>query len=173
MCAVLCLAAQSRPTLCDPMNSGLPGLLSMAFSRQEDWSELPCPPPGDLPAPGTALRSPALQVDSSLSETPGKPMHVLEWVNEVAQSCLTLCDPMDCSPPGSLVRGIIQARILEWVTLPFSRESSWPRSGRSPALQADSLQSEPPGEPHWRSKKLKRVNLVNLFFLVFFIRSPQ
>ena len=39
----------------------------------------------------------------------------------VTQSCLTLCDPRDCSPPGSLVHGIFQARILEWVSLPFSK----------------------------------------------------
>ena len=39
----------------------------------------------------------------------------------VAQSCLTLCDRMDCSPPGSSVHGILQARILEWVAVPFSR----------------------------------------------------
>ena len=38
----------------------------------------------------------------------------------VAQSCLTLCDPMDCSPPGSSVHGILQARILEWVAISFS-----------------------------------------------------
>ena len=37
------------------------------------------------------------------------------------QSCPTLCDPMDCSPPGSSVRGILQARILEWVAMPSSR----------------------------------------------------
>ena len=42
----------------------------------------------------------------------------------VAQSCPTLCDPMDCSPPGSFVHGILQARILEWVALPSSRGSS-------------------------------------------------
>jgi len=45
----------------------------------------------------------------------------------VAQSCLTLCNPMDCSPPGSSVHGILQARILEWVAIPFSRGSSWSR----------------------------------------------
>ena len=38
-----------------------------------------------------------------------------------------LCNPMDCSPPGSSVHGIFQARILEWVVIPFSRGSSWPR----------------------------------------------
>ena len=45
----------------------------------------------------------------------------------VTQLCLTLCDPVDCSPPGSSVHGILQARILEWVAIPFSRGSSWPR----------------------------------------------
>ena len=45
----------------------------------------------------------------------------------VAQSCPTVCDPMDCSPPGSSVHGIFQARILEWVAIFFSRGSSWPR----------------------------------------------
>ena len=43
------------------------------------------------------------------------------------QSCLTLCDPMDCSPPSSSVHGILQARILEWVAMPFCRGSSPPR----------------------------------------------
>ena len=45
----------------------------------------------------------------------------------VAQLCPTLCDPMDCSPPGSSVHGILEARILEWVAISFSRGSSWPR----------------------------------------------
>ena len=45
----------------------------------------------------------------------------------VAQSCLTLSDPMDCSSPGSFLHGIFQARILEWVAVSFSRGSSWPR----------------------------------------------
>ena len=49
------------------------------------------------------------------------------------------CSPMDNSPPGSSVHGILQARRLEWVAMPFSRGSSWPRS---PALQADSLPTE-------------------------------
>ena len=45
--------------------------------------------------------------------------------SEVAQSCPTLCDPVDCSPPGSSVHGILQERILEWVAISFSRKSSW------------------------------------------------
>ena len=47
--------------------------------------------------------------------------------SEVTQSCLTLCDPMDCSPPGSSVHGVFQARILEWGAISFSRGSSQPR----------------------------------------------
>ena len=66
----------------------------------------------------------------------------------VTQSCPTLCDPMDYSPPGSSVQGVLQARILEWVAIPFSRDL--PDSGiepGSPALQVESLPSEPPGKP--------------------------
>ena len=44
----------------------------------------------------------------------------------VAQSCPTLCDLIDCSPSGSSVHGILQARVLEWVAVLFSRRSSWP-----------------------------------------------
>ena len=45
----------------------------------------------------------------------------------VAQLCPTFCDPMDCSQPDSSAHGILQARILEWVAIPFSGGSSWPR----------------------------------------------
>ena len=54
------------------------------------------------------------------------PLSSLKW-SDVAQSCLTLCDPMDCSLQGSSVHGIFQARVLEWVAVSFSRGSSWPR----------------------------------------------
>ena len=64
------------------------------------------------------------------------------------QLCLTLCDPMDCSPSGSSVHGILQARIPEWVARPFSRESSYPGTEpKSLTLEADSLPSEPLGKP--------------------------
>ena len=53
-----------------------------------------------------------------------------EKKKKVAQSCLTLCYPMDCSLPGFSIHGILQARILEWVTISFSRGSSWLRDSR-------------------------------------------
>ena len=67
----------------------------------------------------------------------------------VVQSCLTLWDPMDCGPPDSSVHGMFLARILEWVAIPSP--VALPDRGiepRSPALQADALTSEPPGEPY-------------------------
>ena len=53
--------------------------------------------------------------------------HDIVCVCEVAQSCPTLCDPVDWSLPGFSIHGILQARILEWVTISFSRGSSQPR----------------------------------------------
>ena len=109
----------------------------MGFSRQEYLSGLPFPSPGDLPDPGIESRSPAFQADALPSEPPGKPCSIqdcpLVLLNSkhincpVAQSCPTLCGPMDCSPPGSSVHGIFQARILDWVAIPYFRGSSWPR----------------------------------------------
>ena len=74
--------------------------------------------------------------------------NMLSSESEVAQSCPTLCDPMDCSLPGFSVRGIFQVRILEWVTTSFSRGDPDPGiEPRSPALEAGTLTSEPPGKP--------------------------
>ena len=81
----------------------------------------------------------------------------------VAQSCLTLCDPMDCSPPGSSVHRIPQARVLEWVAISFSRPDPRITPG-SPALQEDSLLSEPPGKPSELEDTLKILSRKPLIF---------
>ena len=113
--------------------------LSMEFSRQEWWSGSSFPSAGDLPDSGIEPRSPALHADSLLCEPPGKLhwnqegqnhhsiLHLVGASSEVAQSCPTLFDPMDCSLPGSSVHGIFQALVLEWIAISFSRGSSWPR----------------------------------------------
>ena len=67
---------------------------------------------------------------------------------QALQSCPTLCDPVSCSPPGSSVRGISQARI--WSGLLFPSPGDLPDPGiepMSPTLQTDSLPAEPPGKP--------------------------
>ena len=64
---------QSCPTLCDPRTVAHQAPPSMGFSRQEYWSRLPFPSPGDIPDPGIEPRSPALQADALTSELPGKP----------------------------------------------------------------------------------------------------
>ena len=71
MCCVLCLVAQSCPALQPHGHWPTRLLCPWRFSRQEYWSRLPCPPPGDLPNPGIKPRSPALQEDSLLSEPKG------------------------------------------------------------------------------------------------------
>ena len=55
------------------------------------------------------------------------PLNICMCASSVTQSCLTPCDPMDCSLPSSSVHGIFQARILEWVAIFSSRGSFWPR----------------------------------------------
>ena len=67
---------------------------------------------------------------------------------KLLQLCLTLCSTVGCSLPGSSVHGILQARILVWVAIPFSSDLSNPGlETRSPELQSDYLLSDPPGKP--------------------------
>ena len=69
-------------------------LCPWGFSRQEYWSGLPCPPPGDRPNPGIEPRSPALQTDSSPSEPPRKPIYVLSnshVFSPVLLTTITMC----------------------------------------------------------------------------------
>ena len=78
---------------------------------------------------------------------------------KVAQSCLTLCDPMDYT-----VHGILQARILKWLALPFYRDLPNPGiEPRSPALLVDSLPAEPPGKP--KNTRVGSLSLLQWIFL--------
>ena len=149
---VLCLATKSRLTPCDPMDCSLPdssvhGILQarilewvvMPSSRGSNPGLLNCkwilyclshqgkPKHSGLDSlsllqgivPTQELNQVLLPCKQSLYQLSCQESPVL-----VAQSCPTLCDPMDCSPPGSSIHGILQTRILEWVAIPFSRESS-------------------------------------------------
>ena len=79
------------------------------------------PSPGDLANPGIEPRSPTLQANSLPTEPPGKTFtEAAAAAAKSLQTCPTLCDPIDGSPPGSPVPGILQARTLEWVSISFS-----------------------------------------------------
>ena len=95
----------------------------------------------------------------------GKSRHIDIWSALSHFSHVQLCDPMDCSPPGSSVQGILQARILEWVAVPSSRASSRPSDRTHVSLhllhrQVGSLPLTPPGK--------FRHMVSSFFFLPFF-----
>ena len=77
-------------------------------------------------------------------------------IAKLFQSCLTLCNPMDCNPPGSSVHGIFQARILEWAAISFSKGSSWGRDwtcmSYSPALAGAFFTTSALFRPEWCKK---------------------
>ena len=107
LCAKL---LQSSLTFWDPMDCSPPGTSVHRFYRQEYWSC--CPPSRDLPDSGTEpmfLMSPALAAAAA----------------KLCRSCPNLGDPIDGSPPGSSVPGILQARTLEWVAISFSNVCKW------------------------------------------------
>ena len=145
-------AAQSCQTLWDPMDCSLPSSLVHGIfqARVLTWVTISLSRGSSWPRDLTQVSCIAGQcfVVWATRESPSH-SNVLCLVS---QSCPTLCDPMDCSPPGSCVHGILQARILEW--LPCPTPGDLPNPGikpRSPALQADSLPSEPPGKPNHSS----------------------
>ena len=94
---------QSCPSLCNCMNCSLPG---SSFSRQKNWNGLPFPSPGDLHNPEIESRPPALQVDSLLTEPPGKPM-----AHRSARENLFA--------PGAVVESLSQASLFFYESFPF------------------------------------------------------
>ena len=92
-----------------------------------DWFPC-CPKDSQESSPRPVQKHQSFRAQASLWSK----SHIHTWLLEkphggIAQSCLTLCDCMDCSPPGSSVHGVFQARVLEWAAISFSRGSSPPR----------------------------------------------
>ena len=135
----VCVCAQLLnhvPFFTAPWTVACQAPLSVKFSRQEYWSGLPCFLPGDLPDSGIkpmCLLSPALVgrffITRATCETPIVPAAAA--AAKSLQSCPTLCDPIDSSPPGSPVPGILQARTLDWVAISFSNAWKWKGKGKS------------------------------------------
>ena len=100
--------------------------LSKGFSGKECWIGLTYPPPGDVTDPGikpTSLTSPALSGGFFTTNVTWKALPAAAAAKSL-QSCLTLCDPIDGSPPASAVPGILQARTLEWLPFPSPMRES-------------------------------------------------
>ena len=113
-CLQFSSVAQSCPTLCDLKDCSTPGFLV--------HHQLPELAQTHVHRVGDAIQ-PSLSTNRSLDDL---------WTGvcvcaKSLHSCPTLCNPMDCKPPGSSVYGVLQARILEWVAMPSSRGSSQPR----------------------------------------------
>ena len=151
--------AQSCPTLCHPMACSLPGSsihgifqarilewVAISFSRRSsqpmDWTRV-------SRIVGRCFTIWATREVQIYGYLPGKAcvsrcVHACMPVQSL-QLCLTLCNPIDCNPPGSSIHGILQASILVWIVVPPSRGSSQPGiKPRFPALQVDSL--------HWATR---------------------
>ena len=97
-----CLVTKLCLTLCNPMDYS-PTDCSVWFPREEHWSGLPHPSPGELPGTGNEPTFSALAHRLFTTEPPGKPLLLPHCCCSVAKSCPTLCNPMDYSKPGSPV----------------------------------------------------------------------
>ena len=146
---------QSCPTLCDPMDSSLPGsyVHGILQARIQEWVAVSL----SRGSSQTRYQTPISYVSCTGRQFLYHQHHLQSPLNffcgaQSLQSCPTLCDPMECSLPGSSVHGIFLARILEQVAMSSSRGSSQPKDQTYISLsllhcQADSLQLAPPGKP--------------------------
>ena len=142
LCSAAAAAAkllQSCPTPCDPIDGSPPGfpVPGIFQARTMEWVAISLQVYLFVYTGETLLKGREVYMYSQFivlicnSANNFSSYHELlitksESESEVAQSCPTLCDPVDCSLPGFSIHGILQARILEWVTISFSRGSSRP-----------------------------------------------
>ena len=145
-----CIRAQSCPTLCNPMDCSLLGSSLHGISQLKilRWVTIPFFKASSWPRDQKKERK-----------------------SEVTQSCPTLCGPVDCSPPGSSIHGIFQARVLEWVAISFSRESSWPRDRTYVSCIAGRCY-RPPGKPRDWTETLTSLALAGRFFTTSATTNP-
>ena len=144
--------------------------LSMEFSKQECWSELPFSTPEDLLDSGIELESPASAGGFFTTEPSEQPIYKVYGEMQkgklcvsakLLQSYLTLCNPMDCSPPGSSVHGILQQEY--WSGLPCPSPGKLPNPGiepTSPALAGRSFGASATWEAQLLSHKKEQNNVM-------------
>ena len=115
--------------------------LSMGFPRQKHWSGLPWPPPGDLPNPGVKPQVSCIAGGFFTTEPPEELLIKLLLLLLSRFSRVRLCDPVDSSPPGSPVPGILRTRTLEWVAISLS--NAWKRKVKVQSLSRVRLLATP------------------------------
>ena len=124
----------SRVRLFQPMDCSPPGFSVLEILQKEYWIGFPFPSPGNLLDPGIKPESPGLTGGFFTTEIPG---NVAESVSEVAELCLALCDPMDCSVAYQAPMSMELSRQEYWSGLPFPSLGDLPDPGiepRSPTL---------------------------------------
>ena len=123
MCVCVCSVTQLSLTLCGSMDCNLPGSsLHMVFqARILEWVAISFSRESSWPKDQTSIS--CLAGGFFTTQSPGKPLK-LDTAKSL-QSCLTLCNPIGGSPPGSPVPGILQARTLEWVATSFANAWKW------------------------------------------------
>ena len=128
----MCLLSQSYPALCDPMDCRPPASSVHGDSSSKNTG-VDCHAllQGIFPTQGSKPSLPHCRWILYHLNHQGSPLLKIPSVCSVAKSCPTLWDLMVCSPPGSSVHGILQARILEWVAISFSMGSFWPKDWTS------------------------------------------
>ena len=139
---------QSCLTLCDPMNRSMPGL--PVHYQLPEFTETHIHRVSDAIQTSHPLLSP-----SPPARNASQHQGLFQWVNssspaaaaaaKLLQSCLTLCNPIDSSPPGSAVPGILQARTLEWVAISFSNAWKWKVKVKLLPTRGDPMDCSPPG----------------------------
>ena len=143
--------AQSCPTLWDPVDCSPPGssVHGILQARVLEWVAISFSRGSSRPRDWIQVSRIAGRHFNLWATREALYLHISLAAAAAAKSlqlCPTLCDPMDCSPPGSSVHGFLRARILKWVVISSSRGSSRPRDWTCIShWQADSLPSEPPG----------------------------
>ena len=120
---------------------------------------------------------PSLNLHSTFEQhSPSEEQYIIPHMLTHAQSCLTLCNPMDCSPPGSSVHRILQARIVEWIAIPFSRGSCLPKDRTRvsciSSIAGRFFTAEPLGKPTPNFNILSKKSLSS-YFSEYLPRSHQ
>ena len=161
------LALQSCLTLCNPMDCSPPGstVYGISQARILKWVAISFSRGSSQPRDGTHVSCIVRWVFFFTTGPLGKHCEFTAAAAKSLQSCLTLCNPMECNLSDSSVHGISQGRILEWVAISFARGSFQPRDQiHISCIAGRFLTAEPPGKPLNRHTTIYKINRRGLLY---------